>query len=69
MKIDDGGAAFPTNSPYNSRAGMSLRDWFAGQALASMGLRGLKTWTDKEIATAAYSYADAMLAARKDTPA
>jgi hypothetical protein len=69
MKIDDGGAAFPTNSPYNSRAGMSLRDWFAGQALASMGIMELKAWASKDVATAAYSYADAMIAARKDAPA
>jgi hypothetical protein len=66
MTIEDGGAAFPTTSPYNSRAGMSLRDWFAGQALASIRL---KAWTDKDVATAAYSYADAMIAARKETTA
>lgn len=38
--IDDGGPAFPfdekesTGAHYYSHAGMSLRDWFAGQALA-----------------------------------
>jgi hypothetical protein len=69
MKIEDGGAAFPITSPYNGRAGMSLRDWFAGQALVGMGIMELKAWTDKDVATAAYKYADAMIAARKDTPA
>ncbi len=49
--------------------GMSLRDWFAGQALVGMGNR---RWEgeDKETATqkharACYSIADAMLEARK----
>lgn len=41
-KIENGGAAFPLNSPSGtpdympSRDGMSLRDWFAGQLLAGM---------------------------------
>lgn len=38
-KPNDGGPAFPrpANPPYNSSAnGMSLRDWFAGQALAGI---------------------------------
>jgi len=42
-KIDDGGAAFPTgddhatcgNAQYYS-PGMTLRDWFAGQAMAAI---------------------------------
>lgn len=40
---NDGGPAFPcidtdepTQASYTSKPGMSLRDWFAGQALAGM---------------------------------
>ncbi len=48
---------------------MSLRDWFAGQALVSMGDRRWngdhsETGTEKQ-ARAAYRIADAMLAARE----
>lgn len=33
----NGGAAFPHSvGPMDDRAGMSLRDWFAGQALAAI---------------------------------
>ncbi len=39
--FDDGGAAFPCEggeaSGLHPSPGMSLRDWFAGQALAGMG--------------------------------
>lgn len=70
---DDGGPAFPceTYSLKNGREvttpsnGMSLRDWFAGQALAGLVFHndyGMRS--DVEIALGAYSYADAMLAAR-----
>lgn len=67
----DGGPAFP--SEYTERdkfghphihyaKGMSLRDYFAGQALASI-VDG--RWQHCEAyAEAAYRYADAMLAAR-----
>ena len=69
---DNGGTAFP--GPSFTRAGhsnghsmgMSLRDWFAGQALAGaldrwLGVLG----SDKEISGWAYQIADAMLEARK----
>lgn len=71
MKNDDGGSAFPV--PYEvpqDNSGMTLRDYFAGQAL----IRVIPTegWVDhavrKEAATAArqaYAIADAMLAERK----
>jgi len=63
----DGGPAFPvetTATPY--APGMSLRDWFAGQALVSMGDRQWNgdhsgTGTEKQ-ARAAYRIADAMIA-------
>ena len=69
--INDGGPAFPvetTSTPYSP--GMSLRDWFAGQALAGM-LSGpdsppAETWEEmvQHISATAYDYADAMIAAR-----
>jgi len=44
--------------------GMSLRDWFAGQALVA--IIGHPVWegTDDEIASDAYKAADAMMRAR-----
>lgn len=66
-QIKDGGSAFPRMSldPHRSLHGMSLRDWFAGQAMAGMlaNMRGgLDTIADH--ASHAYVYADAMLAER-----
>jgi hypothetical protein len=71
--INNGGPAFPcetyghrngkeTTIPTN---GMSLRDWFAGQALAGLtnGARGTG-WRKSELAKDAFAFADAMLAAR-----
>lgn len=84
-KNDDGGSAFPTHAsgyvdePRDSGAknlgfelsgGMSLRDWFAGQALAGLlvmvRLPSIDKLTDFESgsAEAAYRLADAMLKAR-----
>lgn len=68
-QIDDGGPAFPVPDVHHpsgqiqfGSSGMSLRDWFAAQALekASRGAR----FTAEEIARRAYYIADAMLAAR-----
>lgn len=73
---DNGGSAFPSTplgddgKPGGAhRFGMSLRDWFAGQALSSIPLRSwdyLSSGDDKvkAWATLAYAVADAMLAAR-----
>jgi hypothetical protein len=66
-KDNDGGPAFPrsANPPYNSFAnGMSLRDYFAGQALA-----GLLACPDvhkppNTLCWLAFEYADIMLKAR-----
>ncbi len=63
---DDGGPAFPVYAPGLSN-GMSLRDWFAGQALAGIAVRDTVLPFEDE-AAAAYRYADAMLAARKEPP-
>lgn len=74
--MKDGGPAFPHPNPNYSQdyglhqpfGGMSLRDWFAGQALAGMASIALDDgdmlmgWA--EMSTAAYRAADAMLAAR-----
>lgn len=81
--IDDGGPAFPCEggpaSGLHPNSGMSLRDWFAGQALAGIMAnpirwadiqsrydRGLMTYGEasRSNAVKAYSIADAMLAER-----
>ena len=72
--IDDGGPAFPVEgfSPNLGSiirsSGMTMRDWFAGQALAGMHARdsfdrGLAS--PEQRARVAYIDADAMLAERK----
>jgi hypothetical protein len=61
--------AFPSSAIDDQFGGMSLRDWFAGQALA-----GFTSCDDgdgdvlmgaADTAKAAYNYADAMLAERE----
>jgi len=85
MARDDGGTAFPTmdageldKTPSLTSAGMSLRDWFAGQALAVVAQFGAVRKPDSldhldntvgaanQISTWAYEIADAMLAAREE---
>ena len=73
--IDDGGAAFPfgqvserTGQPINGffNPGMTLRDYFAGQALVGILSCPLKiNDTLNEYARCAYAQADAMLDARE----
>ena len=65
--IKDGGPAFPI--PYgqvmsDEGRGMTLRDWFAGQALAGYLANGGAAFWDRD-AQNAYAAADAMIAARK----
>lgn len=76
-RIDNGGKAFPAlcNDHSCNEGGMSLRDWFAGQALPAVihatcagqhhpgDKHGMGTVTG--MALDAYELADAMLAARK----
>jgi hypothetical protein len=68
----DGGPAFPRPASeaypkYGQQDGMTLRDWFAGQALAGILINyttqkfGVK---DSDVAQHAYIFADAMLAER-----
>jgi hypothetical protein len=65
-----GGPAFPISIPGvgdNGAYGMSLRDWFAGHAMAAAlgnDFSGAEPYIDR-VATAAYEMADAMLRARK----
>jgi hypothetical protein len=64
MTINDGGPAFPFQDGYGRVSGMTLRDWFAGQALA--GLTADPDMPDAaRCAALAYAYADAMLRARE----
>ncbi len=72
--INDGGRAFPsgqfselTGQPINGffEPGMTLRDWFAGQALA--GMIANSYYHDSGVIPLAdcYNMADAVLAAKK----
>jgi hypothetical protein len=67
--IDDGGPAFPNNDAHGcAYAGMTLRDWFAGQCLQSYlaGRNFDSRDSNKEaVAGICYRYADAMIEARK----
>lgn len=76
MSANDGGPAFPqplypstqgngTTSPSEyGLGGMSLRDWFAGHAMAGMLSATDADGTSDQLAMWAYIYADAMLKAR-----
>lgn len=79
MTANDGGPAFPSgevedNFNENKHAmftGMSLRDWFAGQALVGLAGMDLTSLKNEEpdvvlalMARSAYVLADAMLAER-----
>lgn len=75
----DGGAAFPRDAwitgsseggVLSPQMGMSLRDYFAAQALGTVIPHIIATmavkFSEKEMAGAAYAIADAMLRARRD---
>lgn len=63
--INDGGPAFPVEVNYRN-LGMSLRDWFAGQALAgSLAGEPGSHLIPERLAPDCYAFADAMIAARK----
>lgn len=77
VPLNDGGPAFPAHEQWTEwselkadyvprtgpRGGMSLRDYFAGQALHLYDER--PDLTMNEIARSAYALADAMLKARE----
>jgi hypothetical protein len=65
---DDGGPAFPVSRETEGwyERGMTLRDWFAGQAL--MGMLAKQSNADgmhDSYASDAYRYADEMIRARR----
>lgn len=64
--------AFPRpgfDNPAGYEDGMTLRDWFAGQALISLPNIGCGADLDiQDTAAAAYQIADAMLAERSKQP-
>ncbi len=66
MSTNDGGPAFPLYIP-GSKAdhGMSLRDYFAAQALAGAKASRYLCGTDNSLAIRCYEMADAMLAERE----
>ena len=71
---NDGGPAFPFNyGGFGQNQGMTLRDYFAAQALSGMlaysnvnhqNGNWVENCTEKGVADMAYSYADAMIEAR-----
>jgi len=70
-QINDGGPALPTADAYHpsgqiayGRKGMSLRDWFAGQALCGLCMIPNGPRLIPDVVNAAYGIADAMIAAR-----
>jgi hypothetical protein len=65
--INDGGPAFPRHA-YDGHDGMSLRDWFAGQALAGLLREGIDIYGTGDTAVTAYKVADAMLRVREVKP-
>ena len=70
MKKDKtGGAAFPLESDYGSQHGMTLRDYFAGQALMGImvnpAIDESEEWDIPTVCSAAYRISDYMIAERK----
>ncbi len=64
-KIDDGGPAFPQghlDGPHTDPSGMTLRDWFAGQAMLGMLANCCLM---RNIATDCYGLAEVMLKVRR----
>ena len=72
---NDGGQAFPMHERDDALRGMSLRDWFAGQALPAIISESMvrlfqQGATSENVATtladSSYQIADAMLAAHTE---
>ena len=68
--INDGGPAFPVASEVSGwhSNGMTLRDWFASQALVGLIADPSRDGSTDDRARYAYAYADAMLRAREVKP-
>jgi len=67
---NDGGSAFPDHIDESAMhitdiPGMTLRDWFAGQALMGMNANPNCSGAFTLFAEEAYKYADAMIAERE----
>ena len=62
-KHDNGGPAFPAQWDDKDNEGMTLRDWFAGQALANRYTQDENN--EQKVAQWAYLVADAMIAERE----
>ena len=65
--IKNGGPAFPGYDPNSANRGMSLRDWFAGQAIEGLVGRygGMMVERTTDLA---YQIADEAIQRRKETP-
>lgn len=73
---NDGGPAFPqdaylldpnsTHDDIKASKGMTLRDWFAGQAVSGLYADHDFTGSHVDAAKCSYALADAMLAARNE---
>lgn len=59
---------YPGNTPGEIRFGMTLLDWFAGQALQGYLANGYDC-TPEELALLSYQVGRAMIHARRDHPA
>ena len=60
-----GGAAFPLESDYGCQSGMTLRDYFAGQAIVALAEHMMGVDMSPSQAEQAYRVADAMIAERE----
>lgn len=66
MAREDGGPAFPPqHDPKTHQSGMTLRDYFAAAACASMSIQWVDGAAYGRYAKDCYAIADAMLEARK----
>ncbi len=63
MSDKDGGPAFPETENYG-RSGMTLRDWFAGQAVVGMRANPANELA-AHVSSWAYAIADSMLKERQ----
>lgn len=64
---NNGGPAFPLSTSFvgGGNCGMSLRDWFAGQAIIGIISDTRCNWSGHRMAEEAYSISDAMLKERE----
>jgi hypothetical protein len=68
-EINDGDPAFPCDSfsgQFAPHSGMTLRDWFAGQALVGHLAFPRSDLSPRQAAILSYACADAMIEAREE---